>query len=76
MRPALATGLGLSTTTGATLTILSKLLHVPVTKIRDMALSNRAEALTTAELLSDLFELTARFPHAAEPNSQSVDADD
>ena len=61
--------------TGATLTILSKLLHVPVTKIRDRALSNHAEAVTTAELLSDLFELKAAS-HAAGPNSQSVDADE
>ena len=63
--------------TGTTLTILSKLLHVPVTKIRDMAISNRAEALTTAELLSELFALEPVAPgQSAASASQTFDADE
>jgi glutamyl-tRNA reductase len=43
--------------TGASLTIVSKLLHSAVTKIRDKAAENHAEALIHARMLDELFEL-------------------
>jgi glutamyl-tRNA reductase len=49
--------------TGMSLTIISKLLHGAITKIRDKAIVNRAEALTDANILSNLFDLQA---HALE----------
>jgi glutamyl-tRNA reductase len=45
--------------TGASLTIVSKLLHSAVTKIRDKAAENHAEALIHARMLDELFELEA-----------------
>ena len=45
--------------TGMSLTIISKLLHSAITKIRDKAIVNRAEALTDARMLNDLFDLRA-----------------
>jgi glutamyl-tRNA reductase len=49
--------------TGMSLTVISKLLHGAITKIRDKAIVNRAEALTDAHILTDLFDLHA---HAQE----------
>jgi glutamyl-tRNA reductase len=46
--------------TGMSLTIVSKLLHSAITKIRDKAVENRAEALTHAQMLDELFELRTR----------------
>jgi len=46
--------------TGASLTIISKLFHSVVTKLRDRAISNHAEALTLARLLDELFDLRVR----------------
>jgi glutamyl-tRNA reductase len=46
--------------TGMSLTIISKLLHTAITKIRDKAIVNRAEALTDAHILNDLFDLHAQ----------------
>jgi len=46
--------------TGASLTIISKLLHTVVTKIRDKATDNRSEALEQARILEELFELRLR----------------
>ena len=46
--------------TGASLTIISKLLHNVVTKLRERATSNQAEAITLATLLDELFDLRAR----------------
>ncbi len=43
--------------TGTSLTIISKLLHNAVTKIRDKAVSDRAEALSHARMLDELFDL-------------------
>ena len=43
--------------TGSSLTIISKLLHNVVTKIRDKAVSNHAEALSHARILDELFDL-------------------
>jgi glutamyl-tRNA reductase len=45
--------------TGMSLTVISKLLHGAITKIRDKAIVNRAEALTDAHMLNDLFDLRA-----------------
>jgi glutamyl-tRNA reductase len=47
--------------TGTSLTIVSKLLHSAITRIRDKASENRAEALTHARILDELFELRASF---------------
>jgi glutamyl-tRNA reductase len=49
--------------TGMSLTVISKLLHGAITKIRDKAIVNRAEALTDAHILTSLFDLQA---HAQE----------
>jgi glutamyl-tRNA reductase len=46
--------------TGASLTIVSKLLHNAVTKLRDRASQNEAEAMTYATLLDELFDLRIR----------------
>jgi glutamyl-tRNA reductase len=46
--------------TGMSLTIVSKLLHSAIVKIRDKAIENRAEALTHAQMLDELFELQTR----------------
>jgi len=43
--------------TGASLTIISKLLHGVVTKLRLQATSNRSEALSLAHTLEELFDL-------------------
>jgi len=46
--------------TGASLTIISRLLHSVVTKLRDRASADRDEALTLAALLDELFDLRGR----------------
>ncbi len=46
--------------TGASLTIVSKMLHGVVTKLRQRAAGDRAEALALAQLLDDLFDLRVR----------------
>ncbi|MDQ6943519.1 MAG: NAD(P)-binding domain-containing protein, partial [Candidatus Eremiobacteraeota bacterium] len=43
--------------TGTSMTIVSKLLHSAIVRIRDKAVENRAEALTHAKMLDELFEL-------------------
>ena len=45
--------------TGMTLTIVSKLLHSVILKIREKATLNRGEALSHARVLDELFELEA-----------------
>lgn len=45
--------------TGTSMTIVSKLLHSAIVRIRDKAVENRAEALTHAKMLDELFELRA-----------------
>jgi glutamyl-tRNA reductase len=45
--------------TGTSMTIVSKLLHNAVTKLRDRALIDRAQALSDAQLLEELFDLGA-----------------
>ena len=44
--------------TGMSMTIVSKLLHSVVTRIREKAESDRAEALIHARMLSELFDLS------------------
>jgi len=44
--------------TGMSMTIISKLLHNLVTKIRDKAANNHAEALAHVRLLDELFDLS------------------
>jgi glutamyl-tRNA reductase len=51
--------------TGASLTIISKLLHSVVTRLRERATANRAEALSFAEILDDLFDLRGRAEERA-----------
>ncbi|HET7815104.1 MAG TPA: glutamyl-tRNA reductase [Candidatus Baltobacteraceae bacterium] len=43
--------------TGTSMTIISRLLHTAVTKIRDKTLADRSEALQHVRLLDELFEL-------------------
>ncbi|GAC1577532.1 MAG: glutamyl-tRNA reductase [Candidatus Elarobacter sp.] len=45
--------------TGTSMTIVSKLLHSAIVRIRDKAVENRAEALSHARMLDELFELEA-----------------
>ena len=45
--------------TGMTLTIVSKLLHSAILKIREKATLDRSEALSHARVLDELFELEA-----------------
>jgi glutamyl-tRNA reductase len=45
--------------TGASLSVVSKLLHSAIVRIRDKAVENRAEALTHVKMLDELFELQA-----------------
>ncbi|MGH7728651.1 MAG: glutamyl-tRNA reductase [Vulcanimicrobiaceae bacterium] len=46
--------------TGASLKIISRLLHSVVTKLRERAVSDRAEAIMLATLLDELFDLRVR----------------
>jgi len=43
--------------TGMSLTIVSKLLHSAIVRIRDKAVENHAEAMTHAKIIDELFEL-------------------
>jgi hypothetical protein len=46
--------------TGMSLTVISRLLHTAITKIRDKAVANRSEALTLAQIIDELFDLHVR----------------
>ncbi len=46
--------------TGASLTIISKLLHTVVTRTRERASSNRDDAMAISQVLDDLFDLHLR----------------
>jgi hypothetical protein len=50
--------------TGMSLTIISKLLHTAVVKIRDKAVENRSEAMTHAQILNELFDLRTELEEA------------
>jgi glutamyl-tRNA reductase len=52
--------------TGMSMTIVSKLLHSAILKIREKATNDRAEALSTARVLDDLFELGSSVPNLAD----------
>jgi glutamyl-tRNA reductase len=60
--------------TGTTLTIISKLLHTAVVKIRDKAVENRAEAMTHALILDELFDLRTKLEEAG-VTVLAIDAD-
>ena len=60
--------------TGASLTIISKLLHSVVTKLRERATSNHAEAITLATLLDELFDLRVRTEELATRRGGSIQA--
>lgn len=46
--------------TNMSLTVISRLLHSVITKIRDKAVTNRDEALNHAQMIEELFELQLR----------------
>jgi glutamyl-tRNA reductase len=46
--------------TGMSMTIISRLLHSAITRIRDKAINNQVEALTDAQILDELFDLDVR----------------
>ena len=48
--------------TGMSMTIISRLLHTAVTRIREKAASNHAEALLHAKIVDELFDLGAPLP--------------
>jgi glutamyl-tRNA reductase len=61
--------------TGATMTIVSKLLHSVILKIREKATLDRAEALSHARVLDELFELNlAEHIAGLVPRSLAADA--
>ena len=47
------------------MTIISKLLHTAVVKIRDKAIENHADAMTHALMLDELFDLRTELEEAA-----------
>jgi glutamyl-tRNA reductase len=60
--------------TGLTMTLVSKLLHSVILKVRERATSDRAQALSYARVLDDLFELDLAQHIAAlvaRPNADS-----
>ncbi|MBV8117968.1 MAG: glutamyl-tRNA reductase [Candidatus Eremiobacteraeota bacterium] len=63
--------------TGMSMTVVSKLLHSVVVKIREKATSNHAEALMHARMLDELFELNlAERIAELVPHPQLADAGD
>jgi len=62
--------------TGSSLTIISKLLHNVVTKIRDKAVSNHAEAISHARILDELFDLQISDQMPAATISDLFDAEE
>ncbi|HEY5257509.1 MAG TPA: glutamyl-tRNA reductase [Candidatus Baltobacteraceae bacterium] len=62
---------------GMSMTVVSKLLHSVVTKIRDKAVSNHDEALSHARVLDELFELNlAEAVSTLVPHGLGLDVDD
>lgn len=63
--------------TGMSMTIISRLLHTVVTKIRDKAVTNRAEALEHVRVVDELFELNlAEQLQNALPHAAALDAEE
>ncbi|MBV8299059.1 MAG: glutamyl-tRNA reductase [Candidatus Eremiobacteraeota bacterium] len=62
--------------TGTSRTIVSKLLHSAIVRIRDKAAENHAEALTHAKMLDELFELQALTGESAFSRALPVDEPD
>ncbi len=52
--------------TGMSLTIVSKLLHTAIVRMRDKAVGDRTEALQHARMLEELFDLQTLVEHSAE----------
>ena len=63
--------------TGASLTIISKLLHGAVTNLRERASTNHADAVTIATLVDDLFQLgtSASAATTARPTDVALEAE-
>ncbi len=62
--------------TGMSMTIISKLLHTAVTKIRDKAVTDTSEVLEHVRLLDELFELNiAEEPAKTSPSHSTADAE-
>lgn len=62
--------------TGMSMTIISKLLHTAVTKIRDKAVADHSEVLEQVRLLDELFELNiAQEPAKTRPSHTTADAE-
>jgi glutamyl-tRNA reductase len=62
--------------TGTSLTIISKLLHSAVAKIRDTLSDDGDESLARARLLDELFDLRTDSPVPPEPFAQPAAIDD
>ena len=63
--------------TGMSMTIISKLLHTVVTKIRDKALTNHSEALAHVRILDELFDLNIAEELAkVRPSLPALDVDE
>ena len=63
--------------TGMSMTIISKLLHTVVTKIRDKAVTNHSEALDHVRILDELFELNIAEELAkVRPSLPALDVDE
>jgi glutamyl-tRNA reductase len=63
--------------TGMSMTIISKLLHTVVTKIRDKAITNHPQAIEHVRLLDELFELNIAEEIAKiRPSHPTVDVDE
>lgn len=63
--------------TGMSMTIISKLLHTVVTKIRDKALTNHPETIEHVRLLDELFELNIAEELAKiRPSHPTVDVEE
>jgi glutamyl-tRNA reductase len=63
--------------TGMSMTIISKLLHTVVTKIRDKAITNQPQAIEHVRLLDELFELNIAEELAKiRPSHPTVDVDE
>jgi glutamyl-tRNA reductase len=63
--------------TGMSMTIISKLLHTAVTKLRDKAVTNHSEALADVRLIDELFELNIAEELAkVRPSLPALDVDE
>ncbi|MDE2572936.1 MAG: glutamyl-tRNA reductase [bacterium] len=61
--------------TSATMTIVSRLLHVPVTRIRELAATNQAEAMENVRVLGELFALDGKADGSTPPPHAEASSD-